>query len=489
MRPWRVVELFCCSGGLSEGLRRADLPVSMAFDFDDDAIASHEANTGLRPIKMDARDLLRVIEEGGSIGMVDLFVADPPCTPWSRAGKRLGQADERDMLAVTVALIRLIRPRAWLLANVPGLDDGPNWPTVQRTIGSLAQAYCVDFARLDAADYGTPQHRVRPFWYGHGWSTPCLVWPPRTHGAAHECGATLPGLTGLWPHVTCRQALGHLSREDLGKPVRLRWRACKGSQIASIPDAPARVVGTSNLSDGNVLAHPTEAFKKRSNRPGRKPRASTLDEPAHVVTTRDTSGDGSTLSLLDGPNQRPSTADMPARTLTRNTHGDGALLVHARHPINQLDAPPFCVTTKGDGRGAQGACVLAVPDGHPISRPDEPGHVVPSSQPGNGGAVIEWPWERLATTVTAADRLAPPGHHGKSFLSDNRGHGPNAIQLSEKAAAILQGFPDRWVFSGATKRARWAQIGMAMPPPLGEAVARSIAEQLAAKPTAKGQAS
>lgn len=428
---------------------------------------------GLRPIQMDARDLLRMIEGGGSIGPVDLFVADPPCTPWSRAGKRLGQADERDMLAVTVALIRIVRPHAFLLANVPGLDDAPNWPTVQRTIGSLG-AYCIDFARLDAADYGTPQHRVRPFWYGHARSTPCLVWPARTHGRASECGATLPGIVGLRPHVTCRQALGHLSVEDLGTPVRLRWRGANGKQIASIPDAPARVVGTSNLSDGNVLAHPADAIRpdRRSQRePGRKARGSSIDEPAHVVTTRQ-NGDGNTL--MDGPNHRPSRADAPARTLTRNTRGDGALLVHDRHPINQLDAPSFCVTTKGDGRGAQGACVLAVPDGHPISRADEPGYVVPSSQPGNGGAVIEWPWERPATTRAG---LAEPGHRAGSNMSQ-----PNAIKLSEKAAAILQGFPDGWVFAGETKKARWAQIGMAMPPPLGEAVARSIADQMAACP-------
>lgn len=35
-----------------------------------------------------------------------------------------------------------------------------------------------------------------------------------------------------------------------------------------------------------------------------------------------------------------------------------------------------------------------------------------------------------------------------------------------------------WHFAGATKRARWSQIGQAMPPPLAEAVARSIARAL-----------
>lgn len=411
----RIIEVFCCSGGLSEGFRRAGLPVSMAFDYDEDACDSHEANTGLRPIRVDVHDVLRMIGAGASLGPVDLFIADPPCTPWSRAGKRQGRDDDRDMIDATVAVIRAIRPVAWLIANVPGLDDGPNWPIVQETIGGLTRdGYCIDFSRLDAADYGVPQHRVRPFWYGHARGTPCIRWPARTHGGPSECGETLPGFDGLRPWVTCRQALGHLSPEDLGTPVRLRWRGCQGKQIASVPDRPARVVGTSNLSDGNVLAHADDAIRKvrRSQRdPGRKARASGIDEVASVVTTRQ-NGDGNTLVM--GPNpHKPSSPSSPSRTMTRNAMGDGAL--------------------------------------------------------------IEWPWDRPATTVTSTDRLAPAGHHEASFLS-----GANAIKLSEKAAAILQGFPNGWVFAGATKKARWSQIGMAMPPPLGEAVARSIAAQLAA---------
>ena len=54
---------------------------------------------------------------------------------------------------------------------------------------------------------------------------------------------------------------------------------------------------------------------------------------------------------------------------------------------------------------------------------------------------------------------------------------PDAIILSERAAAILQGFPESWAFCGDTKKARWSQIGQAMPPALAEAVARAIVEQ------------
>lgn len=91
--------------------------------------------------------------------------------------------------------------------------------------------------------------------------------------------------------------------------------------------------------------------------------------------------------------------------------------------------------------------------------------------------------DRAAEERILAD-VRPPGHHPEtgSILSV-----PNAVILSERAAGILQGFPESWVFSGDTKKARWSQIGQAMPPPLSHAVGTSVVEQRRAA-RAKGAA-
>lgn len=79
--------------------------------------------------------------------------------------------------------------------------------------------------------------------------------------------------------------------------------------------------------------------------------------------------------------------------------------------------------------------------------------------------------DRRRRVCAGIDKIAAAGEHA--------GHlGPNAITLSERAGAILQGFPERWVFAGKTKRSRWSMIGQAMPPPLAEAVGRSILRAL-----------
>lgn len=409
-----AIELFPCSGGMAEGFRRAGITFDLAFDKDPNACNSYEKNLGHRPIQMDVRDLVRLVRTGGGLGTpIDLLVADPPCTPWSRAGKRLGTEDERDMLKETAELILLLRPPTYLIGNVPGLQDSTSWHVVQEVIGGLAQhGYCVrDYVSLDAADYGVPQHRVRPFWFGH-LEGPCVRWPAPTHGDPAN-GLAFPGL-GLHPWVTCRQALGHLPLEQLGRAVRMRLRPVQGK----------------NGSDESRMAHP--------------------DAPGTVVTA------------------------------SGHRRGGRVLLGNSKHPVNRPDRPSFAVTTKGDGRGAQGACVMRVQNpNHPPTQPDDPHRTLTRTQDGDCH-LLAWPWDRPGTTVTTRDTVPPPGHHPESgsILSL-----PNAVILSERAAAILQGFPEGWVFAGKTKTSRWSQIGQAMPPGLAAPVARAIAEQMAAART------
>lgn len=54
-------------------------------------------------------------------GRVDVITAGFPCQPFSVAGKRRGDQDERNMWPATIECIRLVRPRYLLLENVPGL--------------------------------------------------------------------------------------------------------------------------------------------------------------------------------------------------------------------------------------------------------------------------------------------------------------------------------------------------------------------------------
>lgn len=272
-----ALELFPCSGGMAEGFRRAGITFEWAFDVAPDHCDSYETNLGHRPVCMDVRDLLRMVRGGWApTTQLDLVVADPPCTPWSRAGKRKGVEDPRDMLGATCELIRLLRPRAYLIGNVPGLDDSTQWHHVQRALAPLRKAdYCIaDYTSLDAADFGVPQHRIRPFWFGH-LEGPCISWPLPTHSAPSR-NACLAG-TELRPWVTCRNALEHLPLELLGRPVRIKPVARESQRPICTPDAPAPV----QTADGG--------------RPGKR---------------------AGVLRALD-PNRPPAASHAPVRTISR----------------------------------------------------------------------------------------------------------------------------------------------------------------------------
>lgn len=141
------------------------------------------------------------------------------------------------------------------------------------------------------------------------------------------------------------------------------------------------------------------------------------------------------------------------------------------------------VTVAGDEaaptitRRSEYALVLCNPK-HPVSVPDEPSMTVCAKDRGGaqGARVLAWPWDRPSTTICADERQPPPGRNGRNRNESQRGH-PNAVVLSERAATILQGFPESWKFAGKTKRSRWAQIGQAMCPGLAYAVAKAITER------------
>jgi len=80
-------------------------------------------------------------------------------------------------------------------------------------------------------------------------------------------------------------------------------------------------------------------------------------------------------------------------------------------------------------------------------------------------------WEQLSRTVTA--HIAKDGYW---YI-----HPEQHRTLSIREAARLQTFPDSWRFAGSPSH-RYAQIGNAVPPMAGEAIARAIRAALASEP-------
>jgi DNA (cytosine-5)-methyltransferase 1 len=94
------------------------------------------------------------------VGAVDFVMGGIPCQPFSVAGKRQGQDDERWIWPDIWRWVRAIRPSLIFLENVPGFVRH-GLPVV---LGDLAEAgYVAEWDVVRAADVGAPQIRERVF--------------------------------------------------------------------------------------------------------------------------------------------------------------------------------------------------------------------------------------------------------------------------------------------------------------------------------------
>jgi DNA (cytosine-5)-methyltransferase 1 len=94
---------------------------------------------------------------------IDLLAGGVPCPPFSVAGKRLGDKDERDLFPEVLRLTREIRPGAVMIENVRGIMDSDfdeYRARFARSLGELGYRV-VGWKLLNASDFGVPQLRPR----------------------------------------------------------------------------------------------------------------------------------------------------------------------------------------------------------------------------------------------------------------------------------------------------------------------------------------
>jgi len=92
-------------------------------------------------------------------GVVDVITAGFPCQPFSVAGLRKAEGDNRNMWPETIRIIREVRPKRALLENVPGIISSGYFSQI---ISDLAKAgYDSEWRCLSAAEVGAPHKRNR----------------------------------------------------------------------------------------------------------------------------------------------------------------------------------------------------------------------------------------------------------------------------------------------------------------------------------------
>lgn len=167
-----AVELCAGLGGIGIGLQQLGFNVAKAYDswkeavdiynhnFPDDVavVANLLSEQGRRLVKNDVQRL----------GEIDLLAAGPPCKGFSRLrnGHHDGRNGHNRVLAAMPDYVALIKPRLFVIENVPDLIRHRDGKTLAAVLARLARPanrlrYRVDYRVYDAALSGTPQARRR----------------------------------------------------------------------------------------------------------------------------------------------------------------------------------------------------------------------------------------------------------------------------------------------------------------------------------------
>lgn len=312
------LELFAGAGGAALGLERYGLTHAGLVEMDPNACNTLRAVGYDHVIEGDVRDhdaIARVV--GGT--PINMVWSSFPCQAFSIAGQRKGARDERNGWPWTVGVLDKYKPTYFIGENVMGLThhvadcdrqgDPEACPACyldRLILPQLAERFAyTGYIRLDAADFGVPQHRRRIFLYG----APHPVIPPRaTHG---------PGMfTKPWV--------------SMGEALQL------GTQ---------RVVGGGS--------NPNKTYPVRSYR-------DLTDEPSTTMSAAQIGNAGPWVvgfsERQNGTRGRtPIAADRPCPTIQAGSHRDNGLRVHL------LERPSPTVTTT-EVKGTRGATMRSSPD-------------------------------------------------------------------------------------------------------------------------------
>lgn len=216
------IELFAGAGGLAMGVSLAGFRSHSVVEWDKWACDTVRQNQqrgyplvcDWPVVEGDVRQWSQDFNAQDLEGKLDLIAGGPPCQPFSMGGKHKGHQDTRDMFPATVAVIRKLKPRAFIVENVKGLTrssfhnyyqyillqlefpennrrPAESWADHHQRLQQCKTAkrrshvgltYNVVPTLVNSANYGVPQKRERVFIVGFRSDLP-VHWsfPRETH--------------------------------------------------------------------------------------------------------------------------------------------------------------------------------------------------------------------------------------------------------------------------------------------------------------------
>lgn len=183
-----TLEICAGAGGQALGLEQAGFEHAALVEIDEHCCATLRANRPRWNIYGgDVQGDVAKFDGSSFRGEIDLLAGGIPCPPFSVAGRKLGEADERNLFPEVIRLADEIRPRAIMIENVPGLLSVDFEYYRESIISTLSKlGYKAFWEKLNASDFGVPQLRPRAVLVAlqkdianyFSWPKPSSIQPP-----------------------------------------------------------------------------------------------------------------------------------------------------------------------------------------------------------------------------------------------------------------------------------------------------------------------
>ena len=206
MQP-TALDLFSGCGGLTLGLKQGGFKVLGAVDIDPLSVETYRANHKEVTVwDVDIRDLAPA-QMQSSLGIrpgdLDLLAACPPCQGFSTIrtlnGALVVDDPRNDLLLEILRFVDVLRPRAVMIENVPGLAHDRRFHVFRKRMEDAG--YLGNQDVFNAAAYGVPQRRRRLIYLA-------------------GLGTRIPFAEPVPDKVTVKDAIGGLPRAgESGDPI------------------------------------------------------------------------------------------------------------------------------------------------------------------------------------------------------------------------------------------------------------------------------
>lgn len=246
-RRYRLIDLFCGAGGMSLGFSEVfgqPFQFVWANDFNQFCGDTYNENFGHHCV---VGDIVEILEQGKiEIPQADVVIGGPPCQGFSLLNKNRENDPRKELWRPYLEIVERCGASIFVMENVPqllGTFEHGEIVEAARSIG-----FQVWHDKLNAADYGVPQTRIRAFIIGCKFADPSLLFPPRK--------------THFNPNANGKQLTIPFNKEEyLTKPAK--WKTVRDAIADLPPPEGTEIRNVDPPLDLHFGRNPTEISRKR----------------------------------------------------------------------------------------------------------------------------------------------------------------------------------------------------------------------------------